>query len=140
MQALRSNTILQRLNFEHLTLVDQQVAGTQFIRIGSHIKVNKGLKYMNFTSCGIRGEDCIGLADGLIDNNVLEILILERNPILSKGAIAIMEALECKNKKLNYLDLTSCDIDEESVDAMIRVINSNTTLQTLLLRDNKLCG
>ena len=51
-----------------------------------------------------------------------------------------MEALENKNKKLNYLDITSCDVDEDSVNAIVKVINSNRTLQTLLLRDNKLCG
>ena len=51
-----------------------------------------------------------------------------------------MEVLESKNKILNYLDISSCDIDEESVKAIVKVINSNTTLQTLLLRDNKLCG
>ncbi len=53
--------------------------------------------------------------------------------------MALAEALQ-KNKSLLHLDITSCDIDEEAVNALVALITKNTSLKTLLLKDNKLCG
>lgn len=36
--------------------------------------------------------------------------------------------------------MTCCDVGEEAVDSFVRLIERNSTIQTILLRDNKLCG
>ena len=45
-----------------------------------------------------------------------------------------------KNRSLLHLDLSSCDIDEEAVDGLVKLMTRNSTLKILLLKDNKLCG
>ena len=58
---------------------------------------------------------------------------------MSDGANAIAEAMT-KNRSLLHLDLSSCDIDEEAVDGLVKLMTRNSTLKILLLKDNKLCG
>ena len=79
--------------------------------MNQHLRLNRGLRWLNLSHSGLRKDDCVGVAEGLADNTTLETLILEHNSVLSEGAMALADAMQ-KNKYLLHLDLSSCDIDE----------------------------
>jgi Ran GTPase-activating protein (RanGAP) involved in mRNA processing and transport len=135
---VRSNTKLQQLGLRFCGLGDQGIsvlANALAIRNASLLELDLGCNQI--TSAGVHA---------LVDDNVkamktLTKLCLSGNLIRSEGATILADALgRSAMPSLKQLDLDSCRIDDDGFVALVSVLEQNTSLQILDLKDNSFGG
>ncbi|GMH36573.1 hypothetical protein BSKO_04441 [Bryopsis sp. KO-2023] len=100
-RGLQSNATLQQLN---LAWNGIESKGVMFM--GEMLQVNLGLKHLDMSSTRAGPDSCLVIAEGLKMNNVLEVLLLDNNPVGEGGARHLMLAMGC-NASIKYLGLQS---------------------------------
>ena len=126
-------------------------------------KLNKTLKHLNVSDCGMTDTGVASLADALHTNNTLETLnvsnnaiheegashlseilnstsivstlLLYSNPIGDKGLQTIFDALK-QNKTLKVLEVCDCGMTDTGMASLADALHTNNTLETLSIGGN----
>lgn len=108
-------------------------------RLANALKKNTVLGRLDFTNQYIGIGDGTVLADGLAENNSLQILNLKlHHGFNSFDAVAMANALK-KNTKLWKLSLINCEIKDEGAVALANALKTdNTTVSNLIIPYNKI--
>lgn len=119
-----------------------ELGGPRIRILVSQIAYNNSLKTMHMSRADIKDEDGIEVAKILYNNLSLRKLELEGNSLGPKTAKELGKALRI-NKTLQFLDLESNQLTADGEDFtglpdMLRALESNTTLLSLNLANNKL--
>ena len=135
--SLELNTSLKELDLtenRQLAELDSEAVGCAIERM---LNVNRTLKVLNLTDCGLINELASYFANGLAQNHSVRKVILHSNNIGSTGAVSILRSLE-HNITLEELDLSEnsqlAEGDSEAVGCAIEgMLNVNRTLTVLNL-------
>lgn len=99
------------------------------------------LTSIDFASNQITAEGFRVLMLTLKTTNKVKRLDLSRNAIASdKKAFRAITTFLTQNTIMDELIFASCELDAEAVAAIARGLRGNMNLQTLVLRDNHVCG
>ena len=136
-RSLECNTSLEELDLSgnrQLAVGDSEAVGCAVERM---LKVNRTLKVLNLTDCGLTNELVSYFANRLAQNHSVRKVILHSNNIGSTGAMSIFRSLE-HNTSLEELDLSGnsqlAGGESEAVGCAIeRMLNVNRTLKILNL-------
>ena len=136
-RSLEHNTSLEELDLSwnsQLAKGDSEAVGCA---IESMLNVNRTLKVLNLSGCGLTNEVAEYFSNGLAQNCSVQRVVLCSNQVGSTGAVSIFRSLEC-NTSLEELDLSwsgqLAGGDSEAVGCAIeRMLNVNTTLKVLNL-------
>lgn len=106
------------------------------------VAYNTSLKSLHLARKGIADKEGQDLARALFSNKTLRKMELEGNQLSFMTARVFALALQ-KNKTLQFLDLESNDLShegqkKEGIEAMIRALETNTTLLSLNVANNGL--
>jgi len=133
--ALCTNRTLEILDISDNLIMD--MGHKDLVRMVSE---NRGLKFLNLFQCGIREVAGVQLARVLFKNIKLQTLLLGGND-LGSVAVARLARELVHNDTLTDLDLTDTNSDEPRYPvvtrALVRLLQSNTTLQTLALSESE---
>ena len=131
-QALKLNPYLTHLNLEN----NQLNKNDKFYKVSELLKSNKILKSLNLSNCKLSRSDAESISEGLAYNKALLNLNLSKNNIGTAGCIWIFEALRYEKTKLNTIDLSSNNIRNEGVKALIATLEVNFALEKINLYNN----
>ena len=136
-RSLEHNPSLEELDLSgnrQLAVGDSEAVGCAVERM---LKVNRTLKVLNLTDCGLTNELVSYFTNRLAQNHSVRKVILHSNNIGNTGAMSIFRSLE-HNTSLEELDLSGnsqlAGGESEAVGCAIeRMLNVNRTLSTLNL-------
>ena len=104
--------------------------------LGESLKRNRGLKTLHISHCGIDDQGMKSLASALETNGSLEWLNLRENDAVTGiGLMALGESLK-SNRGLKSLDISYCSIDDQGMESLASVLETNGSLEWLNLRAN----
>jgi hypothetical protein len=131
--ALCNNKYLEEFNISHNNISDSGVRD-----LASAIN-SSALKYVDLAQNDISDEGAKYLAEMLTTNtNMLE-LSLSQNRIGNYGVKLLADALIHSNTCLELLNLSAnTDIDDESIDSVVNMMEHNRSLKKLDLRHNNI--
>lgn len=132
--ALRTNTSLYHIEFSNYPIEQQD-----FQSLSGTIMTNNSIQELHLSNNGINDIMIDSFAAGLENNQVLRMLILDRNNEISCiGARRLAKALG-KNSSLKVLSMTENQISDEGAKSFAEfAIKNNSSIQRLFLSDNNI--
>jgi hypothetical protein len=136
-----------RQHSENLTQVDfyaSNIGNAGAIRLADSLACNITLKNLNIGSNCISDEGATAVAKALEHNTTLHTLSIRENFIGNESAVCFAEALTCFDVRLQVLDLSSNDINDQGAIALAQIYKklSNSdrkcSLSTLYLSNNRI--
>ena len=131
-------TALKRAKLRNLILDRNNLSGGSILILRDTFRGNALLESLHINHCDLTSPDLATLADGLHKNTMLTTLSLHHNYVQSPGLKMLCEALSGGYTHLNFLDLSSNQIDDEGGKELGKMLCSNRSLKSLNLRDNAL--
>ncbi|KAK2964984.1 putative NLR Family CARD Domain Containing protein [Blattamonas nauphoetae] len=137
-RALVSNRTLKELNLSSTGIEDYGLHEICHSLIGGENEgeeTNSTLTILDLSDCGCTATGCTSLA-AVLSNPLTNItrLILKGNS-LGSGVKTIAEALS-DNNTVEYVDFSSCKIEDDGAIELFNTLSVNTTITTLLLHSN----
>ena len=114
------------LDVSHMNLSD--ISGSFLARA---LKNNKSIRKLDLSGNLIGTRTCKTLADSLLNNDIIQCIILESNPLSAKNNVSGIKALAsmlCKNQSLRHLNLWRCNTGIEAGSIISDAIFFNKTL------------
>ena len=118
-----------------MTLVSLEERDSVFGYISQGLKVNRTLKKLHVSKCGITEKGTKCLADALTANGSLEVLELKQNTIGDSGIACISKSLKV-NRTLKKLHVSKCGITEKGTKCLADALTANGSLEVLELKQN----
>ena len=131
----KTKVSLVKRSFEVLDLQGNPIS-TGVAHIAESLKHNHSLLKINLGNCGISEKGSKAIGDALMVNTFLQVLDLHDNPI-SAGVVHIADSLT-HNHSLLEIDLSNCGLTETETESFAIRLKENNSLQTLILRRNRL--
>lgn len=122
---------------EALDLSDNQISTIGISSLVQALKNTPSITSLLLVRNQITSDDAMILAKALKDTQIVS-LELDHNKIGPKGAQAFAQALANNNNKLKTLRLMSNQIDYQSAVHLLKSLENNTILESLVLIDNPL--
>ena len=140
-RSLEYNTGLEELDLSWNSQLAEGTSETVGCAIERMLTVNRTIKILNLTECGLNSEVASCFANGLAQNHSVRKVILHSNNIGNTGAVSIFRSLE-HNTSLKELEISRnfrlAEGDSEAVGCAIeKMLKVNETLKILNLN---LCG
>ncbi|CAF3286444.1 unnamed protein product [Rotaria socialis] len=130
--ALNGNKAIKELDISYNQLSDD---GVQMISKVLSLN-NCVLEDIDLSSNDIKDRGAKYLADMLMKNRSLKVLVLNKNDITNVGLKLLADALDCDNKTLQQLKLESNQfITEQGVHSLFQLLRHNTNLKELYVRN-----
>eukprot|EP00731_Ephydatia_muelleri_P004484 Em0002g660a len=126
-KGVQVNTKLETLDLKNNTIDNKRASC-----LGMMLKENNTLKVLNLGGCGLQPEGLEEVIKGVQVNTMLETVDLSGNTIDNKTASCLGMMLK-ENNTLKKLDLDGCGLQPEGLEEVIKGVQVNTKLETLVL-------
>eukprot|EP00731_Ephydatia_muelleri_P004490 Em0002g666a len=126
--------------FDHITsfnLSGSKITASVASLLGMMLKENNTLKELNLVDCKLQPEGLEEVIKGVQVHTKLENLVLSVNTIDNKRASCLGMMLKVNNT-LKKLKLDRCGLQPEGLEEVIKGVQVNTMLETLVLSQNTL--
>ncbi|CAM4584282.1 unnamed protein product [Leuciscus chuanchicus] len=130
----KSPLLLTELDLSEDKLGDLDGEKLSALLMDSHSKVEK----IKLNNCELTEKSCSVLATVLSSKTILKELSLNNSRLLDSGVKEICEGLKNPVCELKILELSKCDLTEESCSALASVLSSDSNLKDLELSNNNL--
>ncbi|KAL4221640.1 Leucine-rich repeat-containing protein 34 [Mactra antiquata] len=135
---LVNNRTLKAINVNRPILFSNQEECT--VHFAKMLKVNNSLEELHLQKFDIRDFGATRLAENLMENFTLQYLDLSCNRITRDGTKELAKVLK-KNTAIKKLDLSFNRLEDDGAMHLAEAIATyNTTLETLDVRTNNICG
>eukprot|EP00731_Ephydatia_muelleri_P004611 Em0002g787a len=124
--------------FDHITSFDltcSTITASMASLLGLMLKENNTLKKLNLWECKLQPEELEEVIKGVQVNTKLETLVLSGKTIDNKRASCLGMMLK-ENNTLKKLNLRGCELQPEGLEVVIKGVQVNTKLETLVLSRN----
>jgi len=128
-----NSATLAHLQIDQCTLGDD---GWRLLALAIGSSKHKSFQAVSLTDCNISDEALVDIITSLSMHPRLQTLELEENRLSTKGCMALATLLRCSATELQYLDLSSNELDDEGIDALVPELMNCSHLNTLVISNN----
>ena len=108
----------------------------KILSLEKFIATNKTCTSLNMSKCKLENPCLAFIGNGFLKNTTLCKLNLSENYFTKKGINLLCRGIQKNVCKLKELDLSSCRLDTEAIEPIIKLIQSGYKLRNLNLKSN----